>query len=292
MLHMNMPSWLFLSLAAAFFWAIGQVLAKKGFSHISSLWNNIFANGFTLLLWVPAVLFLGNFHIIFPSLPIWGAIFATGLTYMLFFYAIAKGEVSLTGSLWALYPIATIVLSHIFLHEAITLLQFVGIILALLGGVLIALPGKKLPKSIMKDKSWILWGSIGGLLSGAGDFFAKVSSNAIGSYSQIFFLAIVFQVLSFANFLLDKKGRTLPKFSITTFLPTLLATFFAILGTLLFFLAFSYGNISLIAPVSSVYPALTVILAIIFLKEKISKRQAFGIASIVVGIILIGIKIH
>lgn len=112
-----MPIWLLLSLSAAFAWAVSQVLAKKGFTHISPLWNNIFANGFAFLLWVPIVLYLSHFRIALPSFSIWIAIFLTGFTYMLFFYAISKGEVALTASLWALYPIATVVLSYLFLHE-------------------------------------------------------------------------------------------------------------------------------------------------------------------------------
>jgi len=286
-----MPIWLLLSLSAAFVWSVGQVLAKKGLSYISPLWNNIFANVFAFLLWIPTVLYFSHFRIHVPSFQIWIAVFLTGFTYMLFFYAISKGEVSLTASLWALYPIATVILSHVFLHEQLTFYQSIGIILALLGGLLIALPEKKLPAAILKDKSWILWGSIGGMLSGTGDFFAKVTSNAIGSYSQIFFLALMLNLLSLVNFLFDKNGRKLPQFSLQTFLPTLLATFFAIIGTLLFFLAFSYGQISLIGPASSVFPAITAVLAILFLKEKISIKQIIGIGSIVSGIILIGLRI-
>lgn len=286
-----MPIWLMLSLGAAFFWSLSQVFAKKGFSNISPVWNNIFANGFAFFLWIPVALYLSHFQLILPSFPIWIAIFLTGFTYMIFFYAMSKGEISLTASLWALYPISTVILSRIFLDGRIAFYQLVGIILALFGGLLIALPDKKLPKNIVKDKSWILWGTIGGLLSGAGDFFGKVSSNSIGSYSQIFFLAILYQALSLANFVLDKKGRKLPKFSLKAFLPTLLGTFFAIAGTLLFFLAFTYEKVSLIAPVSSVYPGLTVILAVVFLKEKITKRQTLGIISIIFGIILIGLKL-
>lgn len=286
-----MPVWLIFSLCTALVWSVGQVFAKKGFSNISSLWNNIFANGFTLILWIPAALYLSGLRINLPSFPIWMAIFLAGLSYMLFFYAISKGEVSLTVSLLALYPIPTIILSNIFLHEQISFYQGIGIFLALTGGVIIALPEKKLPKVIYKDRSWILWGSTTAIISGTGDFLAKLTSNSIGTYSQIFFLAIMLQILSIGNFFLDKEGRNLPKVSVKTFLPTLLGTFFTILGTLLFFLAFQYGQVSLIGPASSVFPAFTAIMATIFLKEKISKKQVIGIVNIVVGIILIGMKL-
>jgi len=285
-----MPIWLIFSLSTAVVWSVGQILAKKGLSHISPLWNNIFANGFSFILWIPTVLFLSHFRINVPPLQILIAVFLTGLTYMFFFYAIAKGEVSLTASLLALYPIATIVLSNVFLNEKITSYQGMGILLALMGAVFIALPEKRLPVVILKDKSWIIWGSVTAIISGVGDFLAKLTSNAIGAYSQIFFLAIMLQVLSTGNFLLDKKGRKLPKFSTKTFLPTILGTFFTITGTMLFFLAFKYGPVSLIGPASSVFPAITAILATVFLKEKISKKQMAGIGSIIIGITLIGLK--
>jgi drug/metabolite transporter (DMT)-like permease len=283
-----MPIWLLLSLLAATIWAIGQVAAKKGLAHISPLWNNIFANAFALVIWIPTVLLLSNFHIVTPSLPILLAIFLGAGAYMLFFYAVSKGDISLTGSLSALYPVSTVIFSYIFLHERISVVQEIGILVALCGVIMISLPVQNLTQTISHHMIWVVWGIGSAIISGFGDFLAKLASNAVGSYSQIFYAAVLFQVLSLGNFLIDKKGRTLPKFSFKKFFPSLLGTCFAILGTMIFYLAFHYGPVSLIAPASSIYPGIVVLLAWIFLKERVTRRQLGGVFGIIIGIMLLG----
>ncbi len=284
-----MSTWLLLSLSAAVLWTIAPILAKKGFLHISSLWNNIFANIFAFIIWIPAVLILSDFKISFPSLSILLALFVAESFYMFFFYAIAKADISLTSPLSALYPISAVLLSYVFLHERITSIQTVGISIAIGGVFLIALPKKNFTSIFhLKDKSWLWWGLFSATISGTADFLSKLSSNKIGSYSQIFFIALIAQLMSLINYAVDRNGRKLPKFSFGKFSPTLLGTFFSILGMLLFLLAFRYGKASLIVPVSSVYPAFVVLFAGIFLHEKIHKKQIIGILCITTGIICVG----
>lgn len=283
-----MPTWLSLSLLAAVVWSIGQVAAKKGLTHISPLWSNILANFFTLLIYIPSALILGKFSFSIPSLPIVGIIALAGATYMIFFYAIEKGDISLTGSLSAIYPISTVVLAFIFLQERISWVQIGGIIIAITGVLLIALPINKFESALRKHKTWLIWGIVSALLSGSGDFLNKVAVNHVGPYTQMITIALLAQVLSIGNYAIDKEGRKLPKLSFHKFFPTILGTLFAVVGFVPFFLAFQAGPASLVVPASSIYPALVVLFAWIFLGERITKQQGLGIAGIIVGIMLLG----
>ena len=51
----------------------------------------------------------------------------------------------------------------------------------------------------------------------------------------------------------------------------------------------SVGNTALITTISSLYPAITVILALIFYKEKLVLNQKIGILIILIGLILISL---
>lgn len=66
----------------------------------------------------------------------------TGVAYALgtglFFYAAAKGKITLVIMMTALYPIVTIFLSLIFLSEAITFKHSLGIVLAVIAIMLMA----------------------------------------------------------------------------------------------------------------------------------------------------------
>lgn len=257
-----MSLWLFFALSAAFFWGIGQVLAKKGFDNISPLWNNIFANIIGLFIYLPIIFIGSKFHIGIPSFPILFLILLTASLYMSFFYAIEHGQLALSGTLLATYPIFTVLLSLFFLRETITLLQLGGIVLTLLGATYIMFP-ENIQKVTFKSHGWILWGIIGAGMQGTGDFFSKVTVSETGVYTQAFWLIVLFQLASLGNYLLDKNGRTLPKFSFKKFFPSLLGTALVVCGTLSMLFAYQYGKASLVAPITSTYPALIAILAVI-----------------------------
>lgn len=269
------------------FWAVGQVLIKKGFENVPPLWNNIVFYALALFLWVPASLWLSNFEINAPTLSVLLIIALAQAGYMIFFYAISRGELALTGTIVAGYPVTTIIFSQLFLGEKLVPIQFLGVALVILGAVAISLPERGLPKEI-RDLSWVKWGVAAAILIGFADFLSKISVNQIGSYSSIFFLTLITLPLLLGNYLIDKKNRPVPRFSGRKFRPTLLGNLMMSAGTFVFYLALGQGDASLVVPVSSIYPAFIAILAMTFLKEKVTAKQGAGIVSAILGIILTG----
>ena len=67
--------WLVLTLIAAFMWGIGPVLAKKGLSHTTPLFNNLIAGFVTLAITVPFAIFMGGKIFIKKSACIHGTLF-------------------------------------------------------------------------------------------------------------------------------------------------------------------------------------------------------------------------
>jgi drug/metabolite transporter (DMT)-like permease len=284
-------TWFVLAFGAAILWAFGHVFLKRGFDHIPPLWNNVLDKVISLLIWVPLILILSDFNIASPPPSVLVIIVSAAGLYLFFFYAISKGQISLTGTIVAGYPLFTVILSHIILKEQLMLLQYLGIALILTGDTIVALPegGKRRRVSVgRRDYSWILWGFIGALSLGVGDFLTKMSVNVIGSYSHIFWLALISNGAAGCNFLVDRENRTIPPIFRRKGIPTLIGIVVNLIGALFFLLAFDYGAVSLIASVSSVYPALMALLAVKFLNETISWRHGAGIAIAIIGLILIG----
>jgi DME family drug/metabolite transporter len=281
--------WFPLALAAALCWAVGAVLVKKGFASLPPLWNNIVNNALALLIWIPAVLLLSKFHISFPPIRVLLVILAASILFQLFYYSLYRGQVSLTATVIAAYPVITMLLSHIFLGERLSRPQYLGVALIIFGGVAVAFPRRKQARGI-EGFSWLLWALAGALSIGAGDFLSKLSINQIGSYSHIFFLALAAMGLSGANYLIDKPGRPRPVFFSRGFLTSFLGISLNLAGALCFLLALGHGPISLISPVSSVYPALLALLAVRFLKDRVSTMQGIGIGVITGGLVTIGLS--
>src|SRR3990167_496827 len=110
-------TWFILALSATVFWAVGQVLVKRGFEHVSPLWNNIIFYLLSPFIFISAVLWLNGPKINIPTLPIFLVMFLATASYMIFYYALSKGKLALTGTVVAGYPVATVVLSYLFLGE-------------------------------------------------------------------------------------------------------------------------------------------------------------------------------
>ena len=282
--------WFPLSIGAAFFWSIGQIFLKKGLENIPPLWSNITSNFMTLILWLPAALILSNFSLVIPDLKFITIIIIAASMYLTFLYALSKGKVALIATVISIYPIWTIILSRILMDETINLFQKLCILFIIAGSIIISLP-EKTSKFKNYNYQWIIWGFTASILIGTGDFLSKYSINQIGVYNYIFFLSLALNLMSILNYLIDKKSRKLPTKNIKLFIPTIIGTSISLIGSFQFQLAFQYGKASLVTPVSSTYPALTVILAIRFLKEKINKRQFVAIGITVIGLILIGISV-
>jgi drug/metabolite transporter (DMT)-like permease len=280
--------WFPLALGAALFWSVGGVLVKKGFAFLSPLWNNILHNLLALFIWVPAALLLSRFRISLPPWWILLVILGAALIYQFFYYSMSKGNLSLTGTIISAYPVFTIILAHLFLGERLGAWQYGGVALILTGSVVVALP-ERIQAGAIRDLSWVLWGLLGACSLGTGDFLSKLSIDRIGSYSHLFYLSFLFNLASILNFLVDRGHRPAPRIVARSSLPSFLGLLISLLGALCFMVAYGYGQASLVSSVSGIYPALVALLAVRFLKEKVNWRQGLGIASIVAGLVLIGL---
>ncbi len=287
-----MLTWFFYTLLASLLWGIGQIFVKKGYNQISSLWNIIIATIASLLFWLPFSVINGINLLSVPFFPYFILLIISAIFYQVYYYALEKGEISITGTVMSAYPLTTLVLSRIFLGELTSWLQKLAIVTVLLGAVVISLPNKKI-KTAVKVSSWLGWAIASVLLVGSADFFAKVIINNIGPFNYMFLLPLFYIPVIFVFAAIDKRGRKLPplnKNNFSQFLPSIIGVSMIEIGIIFFNMGFAHGPASLVGPLSSSYAAITVILALIFLKEKLTKAQTLGIILTITGITLFSIN--
>ncbi|MBI4035181.1 MAG: DMT family transporter [Candidatus Chisholmbacteria bacterium] len=276
--------WLVYTLAAAGLWGVGQVLTKRGLVQITPLWNNLVAYGWVIVIMIPWAV---NGGVSWDRLPIiFPLTLLTAAAYSIYFYVVSRGEIALTGTINSAYPLATVILAKIFLGETTSGLQNLGIVATLVGAVLIAWP-----KNIrVKLESWVWWGTAGAIIVGSADFLTKLIIGKSDVYTFTLSHELAFIPVLVGLWLMDKGGRSIPKFNLRSWWPTLTGVGMMQVGVLSFFIALSLGKASLVAPVSSIYQAITVVLAMIWLKEKVSLRQLTGIILAIGGILLLAGK--
>ncbi|RLI34314.1 hypothetical protein DRO53_03885 [Candidatus Bathyarchaeota archaeon] len=133
-------SWLILSLAVVVMWGAWAFLVKLASQHLS--WQEIFILSnlvfflFTLglLLYVKPS-FAGASQAVFYVL-LAGTIGSLGT--ISFYTALSLGKASIIVPLTALYPVVTVILSVLFLHETLTVKQALGVALAIAAILLIS----------------------------------------------------------------------------------------------------------------------------------------------------------
>ncbi|MEN3046129.1 MAG: EamA family transporter [Candidatus Hydrothermales bacterium] len=120
---------------------------------------------------------------------------------------------------------------------------------------------------------WGLWG-----------FFSKISTKFFKWYEYYIFSTIISLFFSLCLFFAFRNEISL---KIEGILYLFLALFTGSTGTITFYLALTKGKASIIVPLTSLYPAFTVILAKFFLKEELTLRKSLGIILAIIAIFIL-----
>lgn len=198
------------------------------------------------------------------------------------------GQASVVFPLTALYPLVTVVAAILFLRERARWAQAVGIALAIIAVLLLSLdPNTPLAKlgSNYIFSAWVLYAAGALVAFGLAAVFQKMATNRISAESAFAMFAAGFVPPLAVIWLFEPLPRELPT----------VAVFWAIAGGLLNGLGVlatlaAYrrgGKASVVTPLAAIYPMVTVIVAIIFLGEKVSAIQLAGIGVAIAGGVLL-----
>ncbi len=119
----------------------GYTIIKKSFEEFPSSVSFMFDMLFGLIIWIPYAFIQGINHVILPEVMIFAFISAL-LSEAFVFYILSKGELSISGTLFSIYPVFTIMFSRIINKEFLSTIVIVFIIFTILGVIVISLPDK------------------------------------------------------------------------------------------------------------------------------------------------------
>jgi bacterial/archaeal transporter family protein len=276
--------WFGLAIGTALFWGVGQVLSKHGLRSTSPYFNNLVGAVLGAVVNVPIALIGGiQWHGAQRTLPL-ALLAAAG--YLVYFYALERGPVSITGTVMACYPVATVVLSVLFLGERVGRFQAAGIALVLVASLLLSAPTHSAEPWRL---AWIGWGALAAAILGTADFLNKVAIGQSNVYTLMLGLTLAQAPLLVLLALLDKNGRKLPNVRTRAFIPTGLGVLGLVAGGVTMNLAFASGPASLVSPISASYVGVSALLAVLFLGERLVLRQVGGIVLAAAGVALVGV---
>jgi drug/metabolite transporter (DMT)-like permease len=207
--------------------------------------------------------------------------------YINFLKAFEIGNVSIVSPVSSACSIVTVILSAIFLKEILSLTSYLAILIILLGIVLTSTDIKRIKeiKRVAGLKESFITMVMFGIY-----FFALGAAGKKMSALSLFLWAMVIQSLIFFIFNYA-RSRKAPPVSDKSNLFILFALI--VILYILAWVGFNYGAakgmISIVAPVSSLYPVITVILACIFYQEKLVFNQKAGIGTVILGLLLLNL---
>jgi drug/metabolite transporter (DMT)-like permease len=194
---------------------------------------------------------------------------------------LAVGTMSIVAPVAATAP-AVPVIAAIALGELPEPLQGAGIALALAGVAIISLQpaGGASPGDIGPS---VLYGALTAL--GFGSFLVAMDAASEGSVEWALLVARLAAVTAFATVFLARR----PALGVRPAeLPVLALIGALIIGAdAMFAVASTEGLLSVVAVLSSIYPVVTIVLARIYLRERIARRQQAGATAALAGAIAI-----
>lgn len=281
-----LPAWLLYALAAAVCWGIWGVLSK-GPSRELSGWMTQILFTFALIPSVIVVCLSKNLRTgtnkrlgIF-----WG--FVSGLIAAagnIFFYRAleAGAETAIAVPLTNIYPLITIFIAYFWLKERLNLVQGIGILIAIAAIVLLSGEAKNLgqPMELLRRISltpWMLF-SLGAMFCwGVFSATQKVSTNYVSA--ELSYLAWCAAFIPIAIWIVATKPLNW-NMSAAMAWSGLAAGALNGFGVIAAFAAYRYeGKAAIVTPLAAaVQPLVTVVLALIFLGERVGLIEAVGIA--------------
>lgn len=283
--RISLPPWLLYALAAAVCWGIWGVLSKGPSRELSGWMTQIL---FTFALIPSAIMACLSRQVSVgtnkPKGLFWG--FVSGLIAAagnIFFYlALESGaDTSIATPLTNVYPLVTIVIAWFWFKERLNWVQAIGIVIALAAITMLSGETKNLghPLELLRRISlnrWMFY-SMGAMVCwGVFSATQKVSTNHVSA--EMSYLAWCVAFIPIALWIVATKPLNW-HMSAAMLWSGLAAGALNGFGVIAAFAAYRYeGKAAIVTPLAAaVQPLVTVVLALIFLRERVGAIEACGI---------------
>jgi len=274
---------------AMFSWGVGDFFVAKAVRS---------AGVFRTFFWV-SVIGLAPIFIIFalffdiPTVSLSTALLIAVISILFFVGVLALYKAFQVGVISIISPIAsagavvTVALSLIFLKEVLNVTQAIGVSLAILGSILASFKFHNLIRlKLKKLATGVEFAVITMFAGGIAFVLLDITIVEIGWFMPIFFIRIIGFFLAMAYAGAMKKKISFP---VNIVWILVLISILETVAILSMTAGINADLTAIVVPVSSAFPAITIILARIFFKEVLETNQKLGVVSILVGLVLLSI---
>ena len=251
------------------------------------LWSQIISVALLLLI------FLEYYSVPVLSARVLGIVALAGffgvIANLAFFKSLEVGKVSITMPVASCWAVVVVFLGIYFLGEKLTALQAYGVFFAIAGAVLVSFKLEDIRKMKMNIRSLargVKYAAIAALAYGLSFVLIDMVVSEVGWFLSIFFIeiAMVFYLIVYSGY--SKKNISFPD-NVST--PILIVV---VLDTAAYLaygagVASEYGSI--VAPIGAASPAVGILMARIFFKERLQANHKIGIVAVLAGLVMLAV---
>lgn len=275
---------IFIALITFFVWGVGDIFGTVASRKIGAAKTTLWVSVCGIIFFAPVALLhisdLRNLSIsLFILMIVFGAFDVFG--NFAFNRATQLSTASLTGTLAASFATVTTILSVIFLHDSLNIMQTISIIFIFFGIILATLKFSEIKNSHIFHDPGIKWALASMISWGIFFTFIKLIVQRVGwfwpIYIPFFFFPIFYRWRDNSNLPNQKKLWLI-------ILPLCGSALLLRSGDMLFNIGITHSQTAIFAPIAGSYPILYSLLAYYVFKEQLSKQQVCGITCTLIGI--------
>jgi drug/metabolite transporter (DMT)-like permease len=276
-----MPAWLLWTFLALICWGVWAVLSKLLGAALSAEQSQALSTFGLLPILIPLAWSARATLRGVSRRGLWLALFGgivTCLGNVAYYDALGRGEkVVAVVSLTALYPLVTVLLAVLLLRERLNRVQLAGLALSLAAIWLfnVQSDGSLLSRTVaFAILPIVFWGASG--------FLQKLATNHLAAVTAALVYLGAFLPVGFIYGLREPWPDSLTP---RTWSLVLALGFFLAFGNVAILVAFARGGkAAIIAPLGSLYPVVSVPIAMLLLNERVGPREAVGIVCALVSV--------
>lgn len=283
--------WIVFAFASALFAGLTSILAKCGIrktdSNVATAIRTIVVLIFS---WIMVFLVGAQSEIGALSTKTWIFLIlsglATGASWLCYFRALQLGDVNKVVPIDKSSTILTILLAFLFLHEEITGLKFVCVILIGAGTFLMITKKENADAGEKSGKSWLLYAVLSAVFAAATSILGKVGMQGISSnLGTAIRTAVVLIMAWIVVFVTGKQGtiKNIEKRELTFICLSGIATG---ASWLCYYRALQDGLASVVVPIDKLSILVSIAFSYLVFHEKLGKKALFGLVLIVAGTLL------
>jgi len=275
-----------LGIGGMFGWGIydflGGVFSKQIGSFKSLFWSQLagLISIFLLALWLKADMVISSTTILAAIAAI---VYSVG--YLFFFKGFEKGNVPIIAATMNLWTVFTMFFAFVLMGQRLTATKSIGVLLIIAGATLASIDWGRIRHQKPQLSLGVKEAILGAFFFGIFWNISEIISEEIGWLSTTLLVKLGIVIFLFVFALAQKQeiGRLNSSAKIKAVI--LLMGVIEVGAVSLVNYGLTIGDAILITPIASALSIVTIMLAVVFLKDRVSKPQGLGIVMAIVGIV-------